>query len=117
MSEYYEDATVITADVDGDGHADIAFVDLDNDGYADKVIVAVEREAPENYDGGREDGYEAGYDGTERADAYEAPGYDGDPYQAGNTYANDYTDTAVSSSADGSEGYINVGDGQFVSWG
>jgi hypothetical protein len=117
MSEYYEDANVITADVDGDGHADVAFVDVNGDGYADKVIFADHAEPGAEYEGGEE--YEGGAeykDGTQYQGGAEYQGA-GSQYQGGNTYANDYIDTAVSSSADGSEGYIAVGDGEFVSWG
>ena len=112
MSEYYDggdsygDGEEIRAEfTDG---SSLTFVDVDGDGYADKVIYDggyVE------YDAGQEPAYTepTGYEGAESYDTGYADG--------GSFYANDNLDTAVSTNPGGDEGYIALGDGEFVSWG
>jgi len=112
MSEGYEhdDATAISADIDGDGLVDVVFFDTDGDGVADHVAVP-------GYDPGETDtapGSDEEPGSYDQPGSYEQPqGYDGG---AGtDMYVNDNIDTAVSGNAEA--GYINLGDGQSVSWG
>ena len=118
MSEYYEggdnygDGEEIRAEfTDG---SSLTFVDVDGDGYADAVIVD---DGYVEYDGGQEPAYteptgDEGYGYDPAQESYE-PGYT----DGGSFYANENLDTAVSSNPGGDEGYIALGDGEFVSWG
>jgi hypothetical protein len=132
VSEYYEadgygDAEQIQAEfTDG---TSLTLVDVDGDGYADAVVYDAGADA--GYDAGYDGGADAGYDGGEAGyteptgdQAYEDYGtYPAeDAYGAGYTdggsfYANDNLGTAVSTNPGGDEGYIALGDGEFVSWG
>jgi hypothetical protein len=131
-------------DANGDGHADYIAYDANGDGQTDYAgplhgVVGHEsgHEAPSapapghadpGYTGSAgytEPGYaEAGYTEPGYAEAgytepgYAEPGYTEPSYAAdgGNFYANSNIDTAVSSNADGSAGYIATGDGEFYSW-
>jgi hypothetical protein len=125
VSEYYDggdnygDGEEIRAEfTDG---SSLTFVDVDGDGYADKVIYDG---GYEEYDAGHDAGYDAGHDaGHEPAYTEEPTGDEGTGYydtgyaDGGSFYANDNLDTAVSTNPGGDEGYIALGDGEFVSWG
>jgi hypothetical protein len=99
MSEYYDGAAADVAtefvDLDGDGQPDVTLYDLDGDGYADAY----------------------GYFEQAGVTAPDAAGYDAGYGADGTFYANDNLDTGISTSADGSAGYIDLGDGQSYSWG
>src|SRR5262245_38154843 len=93
--EYEDGSTLAVVDVDGDGQADYAAYDTDGDGNLDP---------PTN---------EAPYGGTDVS----VGGVDTSYADGGNFYSNWYIDTAVGSTEDGSAGYVNLGDGESVTWG
>jgi hypothetical protein len=99
--EYGDGSAAALVDLNADGRPDVAFYDANGDGYIDQVIPAEGT--------GSESGYESGYDSGHQS----APAY----ADSGNFYANDNLGTAVSSNPGGQEGYIALGDGEFVSWG
>jgi len=130
VSEYYEadgygDAEQIEAEfTDG---SSLTLVDVDGDGYADAVVyddggTYTEYSGDAGYDAGSGDtGYDAGYDagsGDSGYGTYPAEeGYEAGYQDGGSFYANDNLGTAVSTNPGGDEGYIALGDGEFVSWG
>jgi hypothetical protein len=124
-AEFTDGTSLTLVDVDGDGYADAVVYDAGTHGGYDEGGDAYDDAAQAGHDGG-----EAGYTeptGDETYGQYEEYGdygtYPaGDAYGAGYTdggsfYANDNLGTAVSTNPGGDEGYIALGDGEFVSWG
>ena len=114
MSEFFDPEGGDVQYVDNGDGTTTELVDLDGDGQPDVAI----------FDNTSEPGY-----GEEGAPGYGeegTPGYgeEGDPgsgegwYGGESTfYSNDNIDTAISTNPGGDEGYIALGDGDFVSWG
>jgi hypothetical protein len=106
MSEYFDPDGGDVQYVDNGDGTTTELVDLDGDGQPDVAV----------YDNTSQPGYsEEGEPGD--------PGYgqdpDGDGWYGGDAtfYSNDNIDTAISTNPGGEEGYIALGDGDFVSWG
>jgi hypothetical protein len=121
MSEYYE------ADVNADGYHEQVDTEYAPGGIGLELTDAVDAYRAEasteyGYEGdpgyGQEPGEEGetGYEAGTGEYGYET-GADTGYTDSGNFYSNDYIDTAVSSNPGGDEGYIALGDGDFVSWG
>jgi hypothetical protein len=123
--EHRDGTATALVDLNADGRPDVALYDANGDGQPDYVAYdangdgAVDYAGPMHgvvgYESGHESAPEPGYadSGYTGPGGYTEPGYTED---GGTFYANSNIDTAVSSNADGSAGYIATGDGEFYSW-
>ncbi len=113
MSEYYETETT------GEGYGEpVEYTEYADGGIGLGLTEAVSTYAEAGHaDGGyTEEGHaEEGY--TEEGHTEEGYGTDTGYADGGDFYANNNIDTAVSTNPGGDEGYIALGDGEFVSWG
>jgi hypothetical protein len=142
MSEYYDGGETgdsgeypehtepeALIDIDGDGRADLAYYDADGDGHIDHAAWDVDGDGRADYVNAIEEPayaetneyaettenteYTPNSEYTESNEYTENSTYTDD----GSFYANNNIDTAVSTNPGGDEGYIALGDGEFVSWG
>jgi hypothetical protein len=138
--EHPDGTATALVDLNADGRPDVALYDANGDGQPDYIAYDANGDGKADYAGplggvvGHESGAEPGYtDSGDTQHGYTQPGYTEPGYSepgysepgyaepgyaedGGNFYANNNIDTAVSSNADGSAGYIATGDGEFYSW-